>query len=197
MHTRKCGQLPISTDRKSEGISTRRTAAIGRVEPLADTATAHGLVAARWRRTRVAAMEQPISDAIWCPKKSGKRSSSEDQNFHTIPIVNKPGLPPAALKRSYSPRNATDPMLNCAPAPAARPVVVRLSVGGSAINVGQGWLPHTVCVVALLSMRAMPAFMKISTMGMGRYTTPNADSPFIDTSVAKFPFNRSGCPKSS
>src|SRR5258706_11793821 len=46
---------------------------------------------------RLAAMEQPISDAIWCLKESGKRSSSEDQNLYTIPIVNKPGLPPAAL----------------------------------------------------------------------------------------------------
>jgi len=81
MHTRKCGQLPISTDRKSEGISTRRTAAIGRVEPLADTATAHGLVAAVGDEHAWQLWDKPISDAIWCPKDSGKRSSSEDQKF--------------------------------------------------------------------------------------------------------------------
>src|SRR5450432_41590 len=49
-----------------------------RLPPTTLQATGDGLSSTRWRRTRATAMEQPISDAIRCPRESGNRNSSED-----------------------------------------------------------------------------------------------------------------------
>src|SRR5258708_8791365 len=85
-------------------------------------------------------------------RRVGERDPTENhRNFQMIPTDNKLGLPPAALKRSYSPRTASGPILNCAPAPPAKPTFARLSGAGLA-NAGHGWpVEHTIPVPAVLS----------------------------------------------
>jgi hypothetical protein len=55
------------------------------------------------------------------------------KNVQVAPTQNKLGCPPAALKRSYSPRTANEPKLNCAPLPAAKLTFVLLTGAGVAM----------------------------------------------------------------
>src|SRR5213082_824224 len=60
------------------------------------------------------------------------------QNAQVTPSDSRRGLPPAALKPSYSPRTAKAPSLHCTPAPAAKLVFVRLMGRNSGANRQEG-----------------------------------------------------------
>src|SRR5256885_8644435 len=60
------------------------------------------------------------------------------QNAQLTPSDSRRGLPPAALKPSYSPRTAKAPSLHWTPAPAAKLLFVRLMGRNSGANRQEG-----------------------------------------------------------
>src|SRR6266853_4698430 len=84
------------------------------------------------------------------------------QNAQVTPSDSRYGLPPAELKRSYSPRTAKAPSLYWTPAPPAKLVFVRLMGRNSGANRQE---EQTRSRPALLCSRATPPLTKTSTTG--------------------------------
>lgn len=69
-----------------------------------------------------------VAAAVIAPAASDPIACTDSNRYGSDPMTPKEiklGFEPAALKRSYSPRNAQLPRVHCTPAPAANPVVVR------------------------------------------------------------------------
>src|SRR5258706_13411631 len=137
--------------------------------------------------------------APWRPGFHGERLarqvSRRQKKVRINPIDVIPGVPPATLNPTYSPRTVQEPSFTCTPTPAAR----RESVFSLTNTLQPGFAGVQVRVVTVrsrLSRRATPALAYRSSSGSGRYSIANAAAPFIDRSVGQPPTIPFGCPKS-